>query len=431
MSSVEQEILAAGGRVPLARFMELALSHPAEGYYARHASFVGPRGDFSTIPQLSPEFCQAVARLGGELLASMVAAADEGQEVALIELGPGEGALVRTLTAMWENERPELKDRVGLRLVEISETLRRRQGKALTEAVSRGWRVRWFPSVQEACLDQGGATGRSGSRGKTGGELRLVIANEFIDSLPVHLVRVELQEPDSAALREAAVREEATVVEEAFVETVTSREGPADGRGETLFAEVWREVTEEARTELALLFGCLEGKVLSRATTDGFVELRPAAGRLLAQLTEGAQGVCLLTIDYGEWFGLDNESASSCTTGCRAQPYRRTLRGYFRHRRVEDILVRVGRQDLTADVDFRALDVHGRLLGYETLFCVTLAEFLRGDSVVHGGEVVARRSALEFLEADRRATILQALLDPADLGGAFKVMLQAWERSAP
>ena len=38
----------------------------------------------------------------------------------------------------------------------------------------------------------------------------------------------------------------------------------------------------------------------------------------------------------------------------------------------------MGRQDLTADVDFRALDLHGEALGLECVLFASLAAFLRG-----------------------------------------------------
>jgi SAM-dependent MidA family methyltransferase len=81
---------------------------------------------------------------------------------------------------------------------------------------------------------------------------------------------------------------------------------------------------------------------------------------------------------------------------------------------------------LTADVDFRALDMHGTALGFETVLYVTVAEFLRGA----GAEVEldrARKAASTSLDIDREATVLAALLDPEDVGGRFKVMLQVRE----
>jgi SAM-dependent MidA family methyltransferase len=93
---------------------------------------------------------------------------------------------------------------------------------------------------------------------------------------------------------------------------------------------------------------------------------------------------------------------------------------------VDDLFVRVGRQDLTADVDFRALERHGRRAGFETVLHTTVAELLLGDS---GDERLARLKVLaeSSLEADRRAAVLRELLDPESVGGAYRVMLQVRE----
>src|SRR6266542_3065506 len=56
---IRQEI-AEKGAMPFARFMELALYHPADGYYERDTRPVGRRGDFFTSV--------SVGRLFGELL---------------------------------------------------------------------------------------------------------------------------------------------------------------------------------------------------------------------------------------------------------------------------------------------------------------------------------------------------------------------------
>jgi SAM-dependent MidA family methyltransferase len=90
---------------------------------------------------------------------------------------------------------------------------------------------------------------------------------------------------------------------------------------------------------------------------------------------------------------------------------------------VEDVLVRVGRQDITADVDFHALEVHGKRAGFDTVLFTTAAGLLRGD----GGEgklAQLRERAAGSLDADRRAWVLQELLDEESVGGAYRVMLQ-------
>jgi SAM-dependent MidA family methyltransferase len=83
----------------------------------------------------------------------------------------------------------------------------------------------------------------------------------------------------------------------------------------------------------------------------------------------------------------------------------------------------VGAQDLTADVDYRALDAHGRVVGFEAVLYTSVAAMLLGD---RGAERLTEleRVAERSLEIDRRASALRSLLDHQEVGGAFKVMLQ-------
>jgi SAM-dependent MidA family methyltransferase len=204
---------------------------------------------------------------------------------------------------------------------------------------------------------------------------------------------------------------------EAWVELDRSEQ---TGASRVRAQEVWGALTHEALAELRLLFGTVAAADLRSLSHDGVIELRPATARLLDQLAAAARACCLLTIDYGGWFGGPVCGASS------ERLYGRTVRGYFRHQPEADLYARIGRQDLTADVDFRAVDLHGRRAGFETVLYTTVAEMLKAG----GGEDklrVLRERAAASLQIDRRASILQKLLDGEDLGGAFKLMLQARE----
>jgi SAM-dependent MidA family methyltransferase len=380
--------------VTFARFMELALTHPTDGYYSRTEALLGPRGHFSTAPCLSPEFDRAVRGLLEELVDAVCRAAG-ATAVALVELGGGQGDLARVVLEGWETGRPDLRERVAYSMVEVGPGLRARQRRALADVIRRGWRVSWATTVDEAL-----ALGRPA----------VVVGNEFVDALPVHLVDVRGAEAS-----------------EAWVEIHPAGTAGAGVRSTGAacaeLREAWGALSPEAGAELEAVFGTVEAGALRRLSRDGIIELRPAAGSLMGRLPAAARAVCLLTIDYGEWF-VDPSGAAT------APLYRRTLRGYFRHQMVTDPYLRVGRQDLTADVDFRALDLHGREAGFETVIFTTVARLLR----VGGAEPELPRlrakvlePAADALEADRHATVLEKLLDDEGLGGAFKVMLQVKE----
>lgn len=142
------------------RFMAAALHDPDHGYYARRIRRIGPRGDFSTTPTLSPALGRAVAAWAGE---SMEASRCRD----LIELGPGDGSLAAAVLRGLPFFR---RCRTRLHLVERSHPLRALQRERL------GGRVCWHPSATEA-LDACG--GRA-----------CLFSNEFVDAFPVRRFRL-------------------------------------------------------------------------------------------------------------------------------------------------------------------------------------------------------------------------------------------------
>src|SRR3954465_5779312 len=86
---IRDEIEAAGGWLPFARYMALALYAPGLGYYSAGAKKLGRDGDFVTAPGNSPVFGGTLARQVREALAA-------GFEQVL-EVGAGSGALAATL----------------------------------------------------------------------------------------------------------------------------------------------------------------------------------------------------------------------------------------------------------------------------------------------------------------------------------------------
>ncbi len=398
-STLAEAILTEGGRVTFARFMELALTHPTLGYYSRTDRLLGPRGDFSTAPALLPFFNKTVARLATELVdASMALTGPAGSagsagtpfdRQSVVELGGGEGHLAGEILRFWEQMRPDLRGRLSYRIVEVGAGLRRRQSAALDRLAAAGWDVGWGRDLEEACA---------------GTVPAVIIGNEFLDALPVHLIDV----------KEKNMRE-------AYVEA-----------REAGLVQIWGDPSDQAVAEVDLLFGTLDPRRLESFTEDGILEISPGLGDLFRQVAELMLAGSLVSIDYGWWFsGTDTVSRTACGRQAwkpeRTTQRRRTIRGYFKHQVVADPLARAGRQDLTADVDFSALDLHGQLEGFETVLFTTLSAFLRAGGAVD--ELKAFRdgtaeAVADGLEADRQATVLTNLLDEQDWGGAYKVMVQ-------
>jgi SAM-dependent MidA family methyltransferase len=269
----------------------------------------------------------------------------------------------------------------------------------------------------------------------------VIVANEFLDTVPVHVVRVS-----RGALHEVYVK----AAPEGLVQT-------------------WGDLSAEAALEIEFLFGALDPRRLETFTADGFLEVFPALGHLMRQVARVMPVGSFVNIDYGEWFRSPTwasepgsllrveqqggparpieqerlgggwgqpagEGRPSPEWGAEDRPLRRrTVRGYFKHQVVANVLARPGKQDLTADVDFSAVDLHGREEGFETVLFTTLAAFLQAGGANRELQTLRDEAAAvascrsDPLEADRQATVLANLLNEGDLGRAFKVMVQVRE----
>jgi NADH dehydrogenase [ubiquinone] 1 alpha subcomplex assembly factor 7 len=154
MSLIEME-----GPLPLDRFMALCLGHPRHGYYMTRNP-LGAAGDFTTAPEITQMFGEIIAIWLMQCFDLM----GRPSAVDLIELGPGRGTLMADILRA-SRAMPEFLEAVRPRLVEMSPILRALQQNTLQAA---GIGVAWYASLDEIPLAP-----------------TLLIANEFIDALPI------------------------------------------------------------------------------------------------------------------------------------------------------------------------------------------------------------------------------------------------------
>jgi len=152
LARIGTRIAQAGGWLPFADYMQMALYEPGLGYYDARGAKFGATGDFVTAPEISPLFAQA--------LAAPVSQAFTQLPAQLLEFGAGTGALAHDLLA--ELERCGTPARQYF-IVEVSADLRDRQRARLA-----GFPVTWLDALPE---DFEG----------------VVIANEVLDVIPVTL----------------------------------------------------------------------------------------------------------------------------------------------------------------------------------------------------------------------------------------------------
>ncbi len=205
-----------------------------------------------------------------------------------------------------------------------------------------------------------------------------VLSNELIDAFPVH--RFEIRDGNLVEL---------------FVDVA------ADGR--------FHSVSGEPSTPmLARRLDALGVELPDGARGEINLRIGQWAERAAAIIKRGF----VLTIDYGH---ESNELYSP-------QRSRGTLQTYYKHTTGSSPYQWIGRQDVTAHVDFTTVIKEGRCAGLRPVSLMTQAEYLQALGLNVWVEGLRNR---DMRPRDNRANMMamRHLLDPDGLGG-FKVLIQ-------
>ena len=357
--------------MPFRRFMELALYHPRHGYYERAATPIGRQGDFFTSVSVGPLFGQLLAWRFAGWLDDLGPAAGPVQ---IVEAGAHDGALAADILAWLGERRPDLLDRLEYWLIEPSA---RRRGWQETRLQRFGTRVRWRAGLEELATTP--------VRG-------VLFSNELLDAFPVHRLGWDAR---GRHWFEWAV----TVEGPALAWT----RHPADPR---LQADALRSVLAAPPDGVAEP----ELRALEAALRDGYTfDYCPAATQWWRQAARSLERGRLLTCDYG----LVGEAL------LRPERLGGTVRAYRDHRVGDDLLVDPGQQDLTAHVNFSALQRAGETAGLHTEALLTQEQFL--TRIV----LEAMRQPAGFGDwTDERTRQFRTLAHPSHLGHSFRTLVQ-------
>lgn len=155
IAAIRAALVAAGGAIPFARFMAMALYHPAYGYYARGRGTPGRAGaDFLTAPETSSFFGRCLAVQVAECWQRCGAP----RQFHLWEPGAGAGTLAATLV----------------------------DALAELDPAAHAAMTYWLDDLSPAT----GTPRPRTTRGRPPpGFTGVVLTNEFVDALPVHRVR--------------------------------------------------------------------------------------------------------------------------------------------------------------------------------------------------------------------------------------------------
>jgi SAM-dependent MidA family methyltransferase len=339
---IARDIAAGGGWISFARYMELALHAPGLGYYGAGATKFGAGGDFITAPEMGTLFGRTLARQAAQILRAGVSD--------IFELGAGSGRLARDLLT----ELAALGCLPQRYLIlETSADLRMRQQELLQSgAPGIAARIEWLDKLP-ATLDA------------------LVIANEVLDAMPVHVITV--------------------------------RDDGIDERGVTQRGGGFEWHTQPAAGELLAAAQRL-------AVPPGYTtEINLAARAFMRMLASHLERGVIVLIDYGfparEYYHPQRASG--------------TLMCHYRQHAHDDPLRLVGLQDITAHVDFSAIADAALQSGLDLLGYANQAQFLINCGIT---EVLAATPADNIAAYAPLSAQAQKLTSPAEMGELFKVI---------
>jgi SAM-dependent MidA family methyltransferase len=402
---ISAEIEAAPGRrITFARFMERALYEPALGYYRVADDRPTDSGDFLTAPETHAIFGWTVARRIEALWAEL----GRPQPFALVEYGAGSGTLALSiLDGFRRHGADELLAAVRYEPVEsnlnrIAELRRRFDEAGLTEMLA-GTR----PDGVAGTVAVAGGTSGVESKPVFG----VLLANEFLDALPVHRVVVrggKLAEIFVARPNGSRGEVPATEPTVAGTPPPASSSRVAAARAGSAPAAEFVEVTADPSTpELARRLAD-DGVTLAEGqVAEICLGLRPWLRDAATRIDRGY----LIAIDYG--FEAHELYGPRRLAG--------TLLGYRGHRLVENPLVDPGRVDITAHVDFSAVAHLAADSGFRAVSLETQSDFLVAAGLE--SELQALQSSPDLTLADytRARSGIVRLLDPRHMG-RFRVL---------
>jgi SAM-dependent MidA family methyltransferase len=356
LTQIIREEIQKRGAITFARFMELALYCPEYGYYERESDTVGREGDFYTSVSVGTLFGELLAFQFAEWLEKIPA-----DKIQIVEAGAHDGQLAADILRWMKRFRPDVFERLNYMFIEPSTTRQLWQQKNLAEFSSC---VRWIPTLPE------------NSFGKIHG---VVFANELLDAMPVHRLFWDAARRDWF---EWGVGVSANGFDWFRLE-------------KTIFPAELKALPDE----------------LLNVLPDGYVfEISLEARQWWRDAARFIETGFLMTSDYGSFneFGINPNNSVG------------TLRSYQNHKGSNDVLASVGEQDITAHVDFRAIQLEGDTSGLKTESFETQSKFLLGIAtrlMKHPSEKGSLTSG--------RSRELQTLTHPEFLGRAFRVLVQS------
>lgn len=361
-------------RITFVDFMELALYDPEHGYYATNQVQIGVAGDFFTSPHLCPDFGELLA----EQFLDMWRVMGQPETFMLVEMGAGQGLVAADVLKYLATRKQSVDESddyaafwAALRylIVEKAEGLIAAQQRLLKPFQFAPDKVQWLSFEQ---LPEAGMVG-------------CFFSNELVDALPVHQFVVQ-----DGTLQEVFVT--------------------VDAESRSLI-----EVISTPSTDCLAEYLAGQDIDISAGYENGYrSEINLAALDWLETVSQKLERGYVLTIDYGylapQYYSPQRQQG--------------TLQCFRRHGAHQDPYAYLGHQDITAHVNFSALEKQGAAQGLTAMGYTQQGLFLMALGL--GDRLVANNNTSDITQLNeviRRRETLQSLINPLGLGG-FQVLIQ-------
>lgn len=352
-------------RITFADYMNWVLYHPEYGYYSINKPKLGAEGDFVTSPYLGSDFGEMLAEQFFQIWEIM----DCPNSFTLIEMGAGQGILASDILLYLQKKYPDFFQCLNYIIIEKSNFLKAQQQHQLKKTLSDSISIQWCDLED---IPNNNIIG-------------CFFSNELVDAFPVHQIIVQDQQ-----------------LQEIYI-TLDS---------EVKFKEIIAELSTEKITDYFKLIDIdlCYNSYPERYRTEVNLAALDWIKTLVTKLNQGF----ILTIDYG--YTAQRYYLPSRKEG--------TLQCYYQHSHHNDPYLNIGRQDITAHVNFTALQLYGKDWGIDGVGFTQQALFLMALGLGDRISALSQPSNYSISEILQRRECLHSLIDPMGLGN-FGVLLQS------
>jgi len=365
-----QEIAAqiiARGPISVSEYMKQCLTHPTHGYYTNREHVFGTKGDFTTAPEISQLFGEAVA----VWVIMTWQAMGSPEKFQLVELGPGNGTLANDMIRTFD-KFPPLANAIEYNFVEISDKMQLKQSEMI-----RNNKINHQTMIERCSWHS-----RLGEVEKKDGCPNIIIGQEILDALYIHRFTYTKN-----GWREILVDIEENSNAEFEFRFVTSP-------GETPASSMLLSKHDNEKEKRVKDFGI-----------GSTIEVGASACALVQDCATRISelGGAALFIDYGDDFASTD-----------------SFRGISKHKFCSP-LFKPGEIDLTADVDFAALR---RAISHHDNIVIRSVEtqnyFLKSMGIAERFEMLYQNRETEK-EKEMLMQEYERLMSDKEMGELFKI----------